>query len=466
MAVHELHVSIYGRHAGVITRSGGKVRFAYDEAYATDSGATPLSLSLPLESIEYERRPVLAYLDGLLPDHVHVRSRWAQEHGVTEGDVLSLIGAVGLDVAGAVQFRTDQTAAEPVGALRRIDEDELEQRIRHLREDGVDWAAGDAEASWSLAGAQSKFTLARDGGHWAIPTGSAPSTHILKPGITALEDQALIEHVSMRALSAAGLEVAHTEYVEFGAEPAILIERYDRRTMRSTVRIHQEDLTQAFALMPERKYEDKGGPGLQQIGQLLGANDPDGRGRFADAIIANYLIGAPDAHAKNYSLLLVRRSARLAPLYDVASGLTYRKDGSLRFTKAAMSIGGERRFGAVLPEHWRKAAKNLGVDGDALLERVRELASAIPDALRDEVERLPHEAARQRLRGTLVPAAAKLSSETLESLATVRERRWAEGRAVAIAAAGPQPRKGKGLGGGQFMRTPQPPTTGTLPSPS
>jgi serine/threonine-protein kinase HipA len=466
MAVHELHVSIYGRHAGVITCSGGKVRFAYDESYADDNGATPLSLSLPLESLEHQRRPVMAYLDGLLPDHVRVRSRWAQEHRVTEGDVISLIGAVGLDVAGAVQFHTDPTAAQHAGGLRPIDDLELEERIRHLREDGADWAAGDPEAFWSLAGAQSKFTLARDGDHWAIATGSAPSTHILKPGITALEDQALIEHVSMRALSAVGLDVARTEYAEFGAEPAIIIERYDRRTRRSTLRIHQEDLTQAFALMPERKYEDKGGPGLQQIGQLLGGIDTEGRTRFADAIIANYLIGAPDAHAKNYSLLLVRRSAMLAPLYDVASGLTYRKDDTLRFTKAAMSIGGERHFGAVQPEHWRKAAKNLGVDAGGMLERVRELASTIPDALRDEVERLPHEAARQRLRDKLVPAAARLSADTLESLATVRERRWAEGRAAAIAAAGPQPRKGKGLGGGQFMHTPQPPTTGTLPSPS
>lgn len=454
MPVHQLHVSIYGRHAGIITRTGGKVRFAYDEAYAAHDGATPLSLSLPLESIEHGRRPVMAYLDGLLPDHVRVRSRWAQEHGVAEGDVLSLIGAVGLDVAGAVQFHTDPTAAPVAGGLRRIDERELEERIRHLREDGADWAANDPEASWSLAGAQSKFTLARDGEHWAIATGSAPSTHILKPGITALEDQALIEHVSMRALSAVGLDVAATEYAEFGAEPAIIIERFDRRTRGGVLRIHQEDLVQAFALMPERKYEDKGGPGLLKIGALLGTVDPDGRDRFADAIIANYLIGAPDAHAKNYSLLLVRRSAKFAPLYDVASGLTYRKEGSLRFTSAAMSIGGERRFGAVLPEHWRRAAKNLGVDGDAVIERVRELAGAIPDALRDEVERLPHKAARQRLRDNLVPAAAKLSADTLESLTTVSERRWAKGRAGAIAASAPQPRRGKGLGGGQFMRKP------------
>lgn len=457
MAVHRLRVSIYGRPAGIITRTGGSVRFVYDDAYATSLEATPLSLSLPLESKEHDRRTVMAYLDGLLPDHVLVRSRWAQEHNVTDGDVLSLIAAVGLDVAGAVQFHTDTDVEHPPGGLRRVDEPELEERIRHLRVDGADWAAGDPEASWSLAGAQSKFTLARDGDHWAIASGSTPSTHILKPGITALEDQALIEHVSMRALTAVGLDVAKSEYAEFGTEPAIIIERYDRRVRTSVLRVHQEDLTQAFSLMPERKYEDKGGPGLQKIGKLLGSIDPDGRVRFADAIIANYLLGAPDAHAKNYSLLLARRSAILAPLYDVASGLTYRKNDSLRFPRAAMSIGGERRFGAVQREHWRKAAKNTGVDADMLLMRVRDLASVIPDALRDEVEKLPNRAARDRLRKALLPSAAKLSEDTIESLGTIRERRWAEGRAAAIAAVTPQPRRGRGLGGGQFKSKPTAP---------
>ena len=81
------------------------------------------------------------------------------------------------------------------------------------------------EASWSLAGAQSKFTLARVEQSWAYAYGSTPSTHIVKPGITRLEDQALIEHVSMRSLAAPGISVADTEYVEFGSEPAIVIGR-------------------------------------------------------------------------------------------------------------------------------------------------------------------------------------------------------------------------------------------------
>ncbi len=63
-------------------------------------------------------------------------------------------------------------------------------------------------------------------------------------------------------------------------------------------------------------------------------------------IFFNCLIGAPDAHAKNYSLILGNgRNAALAPMYDVASGLAY--ENLRRKGRLAMAIGGENRFGRV-----------------------------------------------------------------------------------------------------------------------
>ena len=44
---------------------------------------------------------------------------------------------------------------------------------------------------------------------------------------------------------------------------------------------------------------------------------------FTDGILASYLVGATDSHAKNYSLLLDGASVRLAPLYDLASVFPY-----------------------------------------------------------------------------------------------------------------------------------------------
>ena len=47
------------------------------------------------------------------------------------------------------------------------------------------------------------------------------------------------------------------------------------------------------------------------------------RRRLFQALAFNFVIAGTDAHAKNFSLLLSHRGARLAPLYDLASYLPY-----------------------------------------------------------------------------------------------------------------------------------------------
>ena len=44
---------------------------------------------------------------------------------------------------------------------------------------------------------------------------------------------------------------------------------------------------------------------------------------FCRALAYNWVIYGPDAHAKNYSLLLSGRVVRLAPLYDISSVTPY-----------------------------------------------------------------------------------------------------------------------------------------------
>jgi serine/threonine-protein kinase HipA len=105
--------------------------------------------------------------------------------------------------------------------------------------------------------------------------------------------------------------------------------------------------------------------------------------RFADALIWNWLIAGTDAHAKNYSLLLADDQVRLAPLYDVASALPY--DIHERKLQLAMKVGGDYRF-FPLRNTWPAAAKDLGVDADELVARVRELALAAPGAFASAAE--------------------------------------------------------------------------------
>ena len=65
-----------------------------------------------------------------------------------------------------------------------------------------------------------------------------------------------------------------------------------------------------------------GGPSPRDAVRLLRAHasDPDSdTRRFLDALIYNWAIAAPDAHAKNYSVALAGDRVALAPMYDVIS---------------------------------------------------------------------------------------------------------------------------------------------------
>jgi serine/threonine-protein kinase HipA len=74
---------------------------------------------------------------------------------------------------------------------------------------------------------------------------------------------------------------------------------------------------------------------------------------------------------------------RLAPLYDIASALPY--DTHERKLSYAMKIGGDYRV-FLHRNPWSKAARDLGLDQDALVGRADELAAAIPATFAAAVE--------------------------------------------------------------------------------
>lgn len=420
--------SLYGQVAGVIEREGGRTRLRYLPEYLADPLATPLSLSMPVSPTTYTARPVEAYLGGLLPDHKEVRARWARRAGVRPGNTLGLIAHVGMDVPGGAMFAREDEIAEATerpGALVPASDEEIADRLRRVRRDDAAWQDDEDDEHWSLAGAQSKFTLARTADGWAFPEGSAASTHIVKPGIGRIRAQALSEHVSMRALALAGLDVAATEYRTFEDQDAIVITRFDRRVGGEgpTARIHQEDVLQAFGMDPSRKYEADRGPGVQQIADLLRvAAGPASVERFARAVIANQIIGAPDAHGKNYGLLLIGPSTTLAPLYDVATGLIPDRAGRLRYTQGAMSVGGERRFGDVERGHWEKFARTLALPTGQVVDWVDELATSLPSAFRQAAAETKAPDS-DFLAGVVADTVSAVAEQTRAGLTTTRRSR-------------------------------------------
>ena len=104
-------------------------------------------------------------------------------------------------------------------------------------------------------------------------------------------------------------------------------------------------------------------------------------------------IGGTDAHAKNYSLLLgADGDVRLAPLYDLASGLPYVEDENVPKISLAQPIGknytlrkSDRRSA------WESTADALGLDRASTVERAEQIAGAVPEAFALAASSLPPE---------------------------------------------------------------------------
>jgi serine/threonine-protein kinase HipA len=388
-----LTVVLGGAVAGTLTRRpDATLRFDYDESYRANPQATPISLSMPLAVPTHQdargRRIVTNFLWGLLPENDAVLQRWGRHFRVAVSSPYPLLTTpVGHDCAGAVAFcqRDDlPQLLERPGHIDWLTDSDVAGRIRDLRRDQAAWLGRTFTGQFSLAGAQAKTALLYRDGRWGMPSGAVATTHILKPAVAGLDDHDLNEHLCLEAARTAGLTAAHSWVGTFQDKSAIIVERYDRIIEKAIVlRIHQEDVCQALGISPSAKYQRDGGPSPADIAALLrrwvapAAAAEAAVRSFADALIWNWIIAGTDAHAKNYSLLLSGPQVRLAPLYDVASALPYgTHEKKLRF---AMKIGGDYD---VFPRYnrWPAVARELGLDGDRLTERVRELATSAPDA--------------------------------------------------------------------------------------
>lgn len=421
----ELLVLLHGEVIGVLRQNQhGNRSFQYLE---NSDSSLVASLALPYREAPYPRRATDAFIEGLLPEGLGVRQALADQFGISPENPFALLEHIGLECAGAVQFCSSaelETAQRGSGELIRCTEKDIGDRLRSLTtQPKGSWLV--SRERWSLAGAQSKFALRWDDG-WCEATGAEPTTHIVKPGIYDFQDQALNEHLSLRTLAKAGLLVAESRFMDFDGAAAIVVERYDRHVSDSgVVRIHQEDFCQATSTLPRRKYESQGGPSALKIIHTLrqaGAGESEIL-RFVEGLIGNYLLGAPDAHAKNYSVLLAPGVVALAPLYDVASGFPYeyknehgfpdKKDG---LRQAAMAIGGERRFSRITYKHWSRFAADAHIDEEWLITTVKALALLIPVALAEVLNEEQQAVGSSELPARLLPHVALHCETTITRL--------------------------------------------------
>ncbi len=389
MKPKELLVFVEEHYCGVLREDNhGKHSFTYD----SNSPTLPrLSLSMPQRSAPWTGKPVEAYIDGILPDDRDMRRRIARLYDVNANNPFSLLTAIGLDCAGGAQFVLPEQADSfrKNAELRPISEREVEQKLRAIADSShQSWQNG--EEHWSLNGAQDKIALCLKEGQWHEALGSAATTHIIKPGINRLHEQAFNEYVCMKTLRGLNMPTATTDFHLFGTLPTIVSTRWDRKLLRlrsgeeeeTVARIHQEDFCQATAHMTREKYQSDGGPSAVDILRCIRENELNQASvmLFLSALILNFLMAGSDAHAKNYAILEpVGERPMLAPLYDIASMFAY--DTQRKQRKLAMSIGGEYNWERIELNHWHQLAQDTKpADFELIQLLLHRYATLLPDA--------------------------------------------------------------------------------------
>jgi serine/threonine-protein kinase HipA len=390
----ELLILIEGGVAGRIASDrAGRLSLAYERDWLNSSSGYPLSVSLPLAALTYPHKTVWPFLWNLLPENPSVLQRWGRQYHVSPANPFKLLTYVGADVPGAAQLispeRLAEVQAEQVPLIEWMSLDDLASRLNQLRDDMAAMRRPEDIGKMSLPGMQAKTAYYWDEARnrWGVPGGRTPTTHIVKPCIPGFDGLVENEHLCQDIAARIQLPAARTFVLPLD-QPYIVVERYDRLPPVAgssfVRRIHQEDICQSLGLMPGAKYEEDGGPGIAAIVKLLrrvSAAPEEDVTRFVRANIFNWLMGGTDAHAKNYSLLISHgNEVRLAPLYDLSSQLPYPE---LVAQRLAMRIGVHYQFDRIVAADWQQMARVCGLDPEAVMRMIRDMAQVLPDAIED-----------------------------------------------------------------------------------
>lgn len=384
-----LEVWLSGVHVGTLSQVDGRLSFTYSPALMSslnDNGiatvSSPLSQSLPFRAEPFDDRATRPFFAGLLPEGGK-RKLIAQTLHVSRQNDFALLDSLGGECAGAVTLlEPDQPPKAPgsPNTVRWLDATQLlavldEMPLRPM-------LAGDEGLRLSLAGAQDKLPVVSEGDRIGLPQFGAPSSHILKPPISAVDGSVFNEGFCMALAGAMQLDVAKTKIHRIADCPSqrhyLLVERYDRQSEAKDHRLHQEDFCQALGVAPEMKYQIEGGPDLAQAFELVRrATRPSAPQtlKLLDFVIFNSLIGNHDAHGKNFSLLYTPKGAVLAPLYDALCTAVY---PSLT-DKMAMKIGSKYKFSEVQVRHWEQFAVKASLSPALVKKRILEIAKRLPE---------------------------------------------------------------------------------------
>ena len=99
------------------------------------------------------------------------------------------------------------------------------------------------------------------------------------------------------------------------------------------------------------------------------------------------MIGNPDAHAKNYSILY-QDSVCLAPIYDVNNAVAFAKHFKQQRPIMAQSIGGEFDSTKIEKSHWVRFAEESNMSSQFVCAKLEKMSTDIikeSNKLREEL---------------------------------------------------------------------------------
>lgn len=386
----------------LLANDEGALSFHYADSWIETRANHPLSLSLPLEEVEFGDVRARAFFDNLLQENDQLNGVMAR-NGISRADIAGLLAHVGADCAGAVSVLPED--APPIKRPGDLETDydalpdEEFRDLVHRLATGKPLPDGMRDPS-PVAGFRDKISLAAlpDGSFGLPKAGSgAPTTHILKIPHADHRHEARDEAFVTLLAHDCALPVGTCVAQMIDEHEVLLIQRFDRIVEGNKVyRIHQEDFAQAAGLPAELKYERRGAEGRKfdapTIGRILDATGHPALSRafLLRMTLFNLLIGNNDNHAKNHAILHRPGEApELAPFYDLVPVQTvpgFVEELAFNIGAAALpediTVDDLDQFAHAIGFPARNSRTIIGKSAGALIKAIEPLALKFPVEMR------------------------------------------------------------------------------------
>ena len=430
----QLSVFMNGVRVGTLSKyANGKLSFQYEDSWLNHEATRSISLSLPLAKSIYEGDVVFNFFENLLPDSNQIRVRIQQRFGINSNQPFDLLEAIGGDCVGALQI-CDEERNIVSNAIEGdpLDEGALASYLLEYQRAPLGMRPEHDDFRISLAGAQEKTALLWHKNRWWVPKAATPTTHIIKLPIGMLQHHNIDlsrscenEWLCLKIADQFGLKTAKAELMPIGSTKVLVVERFDREWSQDQsrlIRLPQEDMCQALGYSPHIKYQSDGGPGVKEIMDLLMGSESalQDRDIFLKTMALFWILAAPDGHAKNFSIKILRQGRyRLTPIYDVLSAYAYiSRDYPVQKIKMAMALVGSSKnhyhWHYMHPRHFVATAKQAGFSSSKAITILKEMLEKSDDVAQQIESVIPpgfHEETAMKILKGMVRQSRKLLGE-------------------------------------------------------